>query len=129
MIPEEYKKDIIGAGINFMRSITVAYGTDVGMKLFDTIADSIDSDIKSQIFIALLTGEYNGQISISGRMPNSDKIQLIKAIRTYDKRDFGLKEAKEMVESLDDGKTITLQVFTHRSDEALRTLREIGCYV
>jgi hypothetical protein len=45
MIPSEHKAEIITTGINFMRAITEAYGSDEGMRLWDTIATTLDSDI------------------------------------------------------------------------------------
>ena len=63
MIPAAYKEDIIQIGINFMRSITEAYGTDEGMKLWDTIASTLDPDVKGEIFFDMLTGDYNGIIN------------------------------------------------------------------
>ena len=65
MIPAEHKEDIIQSGINFMRVITEAYGTDEGMKLWDTIATTLDPDVKGQIFFAMLTGDYNGIINVA----------------------------------------------------------------
>ena len=65
MIPAEFKEDIIQSGINFMRVITEAYGTDEGMKLWDTIATTLDPDVKGQIFFAMLTGDYNGIINVA----------------------------------------------------------------
>jgi len=55
MIPVEHKEDVIQSGINFMRAITSAYGTDEGIKLWDTIANTLDTDVKGEIFFAMLT--------------------------------------------------------------------------
>ena len=95
MIPADFKEDIIQSGINFMRSITEAYGTDEGMKLWDTIASTLDPDVKGQIFFAMLTGDYNGVVSISSAQAGSDRVWRIKAIRSVTDPSLGLKEAKD----------------------------------
>lgn len=129
MIPAEYKEDIIQSGINFMRSITEAYGTDEGMKLWDSIASVLDPDIKGQIFFAMLTGEYNAIISIAGRQPGANRVSLIKAIRTATSPSLGLKEAKDLSDLLDSGKTIKLNVDPKNRSIALSELRNAGFYV
>lgn len=83
MIPEENKQDIIQSGINFIRSVTEAYGSDEGMKLWETMADTLDPSIKGHIFFAMLTGEYNSVISIykSNEHTGANKVSMIKALR------------------------------------------------
>lgn len=129
MIPTDHKQDIIQSGINFMRSITEAYGTDEGMKLWDTIASTLDPDVKGQIFFAMLTGEYNGIITISGHQPGANRVAMIKAIRSVDKRSPGLKEAKDLSDWLSSGKSIKLEVDPKNRGQALVELRNVGFYV
>lgn len=127
MIPAEHKEDIIQSGINFMRSITEAYGTDEGMQLWEKIASVLDSDIKGQIFFAMLTGEFNGIISISSRRPDANRVALIKSIRVV--TGLGLKEAKDLSDLLDSGKTIKLNVDPKTRNLSLTELRNAGFYV
>jgi hypothetical protein len=129
MIPAEHKEDIIQSGINFMRSITEAYGTDEGMKLWDSISSVLDPDIKGQIFFALLTGEYNAIISIASRQPGANRVSLIKAIRSVTSPSLGLKEAKDLSDLLESGKTIKLNVDPKNRNIALSELRNAGFYV
>lgn len=129
MIPAEFKEDIIQSGINFMRSITEAYGTDEGMKLWDQIASVLDPDVKGQIFFAMLTGEYNGIVKISGAQSGADRIWRIKAIRSVTTPSLGLKEAKDLSDLLDSGKTITINVNPKKRNEALKELRLAGFHV
>ena len=124
MIPAENKEQIIQSGMNFMRSITEAYGTDEGMKLWDTIASTLDPDIKGQIFFAMLTGEYNGIITISSRNPHSNKISVIKAIREV--TGLGLKEAKDLSDMLDSGKSIRIECNPRNRLRSLQILRAAG---
>lgn len=124
MIPAQYKQDIIQSGINFMRSITEAYGTDDGMKLWDTIADTLDPEIKGQILFALLTGDYSGSITLTGASPISDKVALIKALRNV--ANLSLKEAKDMCDMVLTGTPQKIQVNTKNRNGVLRELRDAG---
>lgn len=127
MIPTEYKQDVIQSGINFIRSITEAYGTDEGMKLWDNIASVLDPDVKGQIFFAMLTGEYNGVVSISSHQAGSDRVWRIKSIRAV--TGLGLKEAKDLSDLLDAGKTIKLNINPKQRNEALAELRNAGFHI
>lgn len=98
MIPEQNKEDIVQSGIIFMRSITEAYGTDEGIKLWDSITSALDPDIKGKIFFALLTGDFEGNITISDCYSSADRIRMIKAVRLVG--GLGLKEAKDLCDDL-----------------------------
>ena len=102
MIPEDHKTAIISNGLHFMRSITEAYGADEGLRLWTTIADTLDPDIKGQLFLAMITGNYNDRIYLNGlSLAGQDNaVACIKAIREWDKRGPGLKEAKDMYDRL-----------------------------
>lgn len=124
MIPADRKDDVIQSGINFMRSITEAYGTDDGMKLWDTIASTLDPDVKGEIFFAMLTGEYNNIISISSYQPGLNRVGMIKAIRAV--TGLGLKEAKDLSDELTNGKVIKLSCDPKRRLQYLNELRSAG---
>jgi ribosomal protein L7/L12 len=126
MIPAEHKEDIIQSGINFMRSITEAYGTDDGMKLWDAIATTLDPDVKGQIFFAMLTGEYTNIITVSGHNPAANRVAMIKAIRTVDRRGPGLKEARDMSDLISAGKSIKIEVDPANRSRAIMELRSAG---
>lgn len=129
MIPEEHKTDIIQSGINFIRSITEAYGSDEGMKLWETIAETLDPSVKGNIFFAMLTGEYNSVINIYKADTHANKVSLIKSLRTVDKRRLNLKEAKDMCDSLLVGNTIRVEVEPNTRNSALLQLRMAGFVV
>ncbi len=126
MIPEEHKQDIIQSGINFIRSITEAYGSDEGMKLWETMADTLDPSIKGHIFFAMLTGEYNSVINIYKFVSGTNKVSMIKALRVVDKRRLGLKEAKDMCDRLLVGNSIKVEVEPNTRNSALLQLRMAG---
>ena len=101
MIPHEHKDEIISSGISFLRSITLAYGSETGMELWDTIATTLDPDIKGAIFFSMLTGESGSRITIRDydRAPQGgNKVTIIKAIREV--TGLGLKDAKDQADIL-----------------------------
>ena len=127
MIPEEHKVDIIQSGISFMRSITEAYGTDEGMKLWDNIASVLDPDVKGQIFFAMLTGQYNDLVVLKGvdSRANNNAVACIKEIRQWS--GFGLKEAKDLVEGAP--QTVKEGVAKAEAEELKKKLEEAGASV
>lgn len=98
MIPEDHKTAVVSNGMHFMRAITEAYGADEGLKLWETIADTLDPDVKGQIFLAMITGNYNDRVHLKGLhfSGQNNAVACIKAIREWDRRGLGLKEAKDM---------------------------------
>ena len=127
MIPAEFKDQVVQSGISFMRSITDAYGTEAGLQLWDTISNTLDPDVKGQIFFALLTGNSSSDIYISSVKPNSNKIEVIKAIRTS--TGFGLKEAKDAADLLWMSTPVTLQVDPKNRMTYVQQLRTAGCHI
>ncbi len=66
MIPQDHNNAVISTGLHFLRAITEAYGSDQGMQLWETIADTLDPDVKGQIFFAMLTGTHNDTVVVRG---------------------------------------------------------------
>ena len=132
MIPEEHKVDIITSGIQFIRAITECYGTDTGMKMWETMADTIDPDVKGQIFFAMITGEYQNKLRCSVNYAvyslNPDKVRMIKEIRTW--TGLGLKEAKDMADDMIDNRgNHVITVSADKYQEARRGLIGAGVTV
>jgi hypothetical protein len=129
MIPEEHKEELIQSGINFMRSITTVYGADEGMKLWESISAAVDPDIKGQIFFAMLTGEYDDLVRLSGFNPGYSAVDRIKALRHATTPGLSLKEAKDLHDLLKDGATIKIKINPKKRNIALDALRDGGFYV
>jgi Ribosomal protein L7/L12 C-terminal domain len=132
MIPEAHKDEIINSGITFMRSITEAYGSDEGMKLWDAIASTLDPDVKGQIFFTLLVGDYRGEIRLRGMTPvqtqNVNKVAVIKQIREVTNN--GLKEAKDLADAMWGGADIRLPVTeSGKRGQYIIEFRKLGCNV
>lgn len=105
MLPEEHKSDLITSGIQFLRTITEAYGSEKGMEMWEKISDAIDPDLKGQIFFAMLTGDYEGTIIVTGVQDNM-LINSIKEIRAA--TGWGLKDSKDFVDAVRAGRPGTV---------------------
>lgn len=128
MIPEEFKAEIVQNGTMFMRSITKAYGAEEGMKLWETIANTLDPAIKGEIFFAMLTGDnYDDRITIS-KSNSIDRVAQIKAIRTVN--GMGLKDAKDLHDKLwIGGHAITISCNPKNRVASIRVLQNAGLTV
>ena len=124
MIPEDHKTAVISNGLHFMRSITEAYGADEGMRLWETIASTLDPDVKGQIFFAMLTGTHNNRIVLRRVGLNTDRVARIKEIRNW--TGLGLKEAKDASDSVEMGKSVSLTVRPQDYSVAVVGLRRAG---
>ena len=132
MLPEQYKDELISAGIAFMQTVADIYGSEKGMELWSTIADTIDTDLKGEVFMAMLTGKYRqDKIHIKapflGQIP--EKIKLIRCIREYDRRNLGLKDAKDITDRLETGSHEVLEVNPEIRPTFIVELRKIGMVV
>ena len=127
MIPEEHKDAVIANGLHFMRSITEAYGADEGMRLWETIAGTLDPDVKGQIFFAMLTGTHNNKIVLRRVGSDTDRVARIKEIRNWS--GLGLKEAKDLSDMVELGKPMSLTVKPQEYSAAVVGLRRVGFQV
>lgn len=93
MIPEEHKEQIVESGIDFLRTIKDAYGSENALELWDQINAVLDPEIKGLILMRLLTGDYSGSITVTG-FYGSDRVHRIKTLREIS--GLGLKESKDL---------------------------------
>lgn len=113
--------------INFMQSIVRHYGQEKGLEIWEKIADTCDPALKGDIFVAMLTGEFSGRISIAKITDGANAVSCIKALRSVDNRRLGLKEAKDMYDNLKYGnKTISVEVDGKNRGQAVSELRSVG---
>jgi hypothetical protein len=126
-IPKDHEPQLLQSGIHFMRSITEAYGSEEGMRLWDAIASTLDPDIKGKIFIALLTGEYNDQLTLQIDMVkyrgHVNRVEGIKAIRMA--TGLGLKEAKDIHDNLALGKVEKITIDPATRTQTIRNLDSV----
>ena len=127
-ISTEHMDAVISDGIAFLRSITTAYGSDEGMKLWDTIASTLDPNIKGKIFFSMLTNTHEDRVTLSGAVAGTNKINCIKIIRQY--TGLGLAEAKNAYENAGDyGSKVVLKVDPKNRREFIDELRQNGMIV
>ena len=126
-IPEEHKSAIIHDGLAFMRSITDCYGTDTGLNLWDQICSVLDPNVRGEIFLAMLTGQYSpGRLCISGI--SSNRVSVIKTIREV--TGLGLKEAKDLNDDMQVGLAVSISISNGLTREyAAQKLRAVGVIV
>lgn len=128
MITDEHMDAIVSDGIAFIRSITTAYGSDTGMELWDTIANTLDPAIKGKIFFAMLTGSHEDRVTLTGSVAGSNKIACIKIIRQY--TGMGLAESKHAYENAGDyGQTVAVKVDPKQRRAFIDELRQNGMIV
>lgn len=145
MIPTEHKQQVVQSGIDFMRSITLAYGSDTGTELWDTIVSTLGPDVKGAILFSMLTGEDSNRITIRSVQGNgANKVAVIKAIREV--TGMGLKDAKDQSDILmggggynsisgqsnryPTGQPITLKIQDGlQRNVCVHTLQQAGCVI
>lgn len=127
MITEQTKFELIHSSINFLKTVTRAYGNEKGMQLWETIADTVDPSLKGDVFTAMLMGNYRGIIFVHSCQDSSNRVGMVKAIRSVD--GSGLKEAKDLMEKLVDGQSIEIKCDPMKYHEGIAILRMAGMNV
>ena len=123
-IASEQMAAIVSDGIAFIRSITNAYGSEEGMKLWETIADTLDPNIKGKIFFAMLTGGHDDRVTMTSIGNGADKIRCIKTIRQY--TGYSLTDSKNAYESVTFGQSVTIKVEPKSRRDCINDLRLWG---
>lgn len=121
-------EEVIQTGIAFIRALTEYHGADQGIRLWNAISQHVDPNLKGQIFFSMLTGSCGGQIIISARRSDADKIALLKALRsTGDPNSLGLKEAMALLKEIDEHhRTIRITVKPSKRTATVYNLRAAG---
>ena len=55
-ITADQQQELLNNGTALLRTITEIWGADIGMKMWDNIADTVGADFKGAVFFALMTG-------------------------------------------------------------------------
>jgi ribosomal protein L7/L12 len=121
------RSQLLADTIAFMQSLVRHYGESRGMETFERLADHVDPTLKGEVFIAMLTGQFSGRITLHGIANGANAVACIKAIRALDSRRLGLKEAKDIYDGLKyNGKTAVLEVPSNDRGRAAGELRTAG---
>lgn len=132
MLPEKHREELIDSSIAFMQTVAEIYGPEKGQELWTAIADTIDPDLKGEVFMAMLTGRYRtDKVHVKNPYlnPIQNKVAVIKCIRAHDSRRLGLKEAKDIADRLDMGGKDVLEVEPHLRPAFVVELRKLGLHV
>jgi hypothetical protein len=118
--------EVIFDGIRFMESLARHYGAERSIEVWDQLGEVLGLDVKSQVFLAMLTGESSNRIRVS-RGTCTDAVAAVRAIRQA--TGMGLKEAKDAWD-LTAIKTVTIDnVQRELRSDFVRDLRYIGMRV
>lgn len=125
----QYKPNaaVVRSARAFIRSLCETYGHTQGMDVWDKIREVLGDQAASDIFLGMLTGDYQG---LTVKSVGHLKIEAIKEVRNF--TGMGLKEAKDFVEavqyhgpkSIPDGAIPDSQV-----DNFILAMNRIGCVV
>jgi len=118
--------EVIFDGIRFMESLARHYGAERSIEVWDQLGEVLGPDVKSRVFLAMLTGESSNRIRVS-RGTCTDAVAAVRAIRQA--TGMGLKEAKDAWD-LTAIKTVTIvNVQRDLRSDFVRDLRRIGMRV
>lgn len=60
----ELEDEVIFDGIRFMESLSRCYGAEQAVAVWDRLGEALGTDIKHQVFFAMLTGETSNRMRI-----------------------------------------------------------------
>jgi hypothetical protein len=120
LLPDTMQSDLLESGMMFMKSITDAYGADTGMQLWDTIASTLDPEIKGQIFFRMLTGDGPNHLTLLSSQARSlgQFVALIRLIRMA--TGLGLKEAKDICDLVEAGSRQKIKLLPTADKNAIK---------
>ena len=130
MIPEEYKERIVYDSLTLLSTICKAYGSEEGIKMWETISEALDPELKGLMFDAMLGGFSNTKLVLKGMTANQlapSKVNFIRTVRQY--TNLGLKEAKDICDAVESGKTITIEIPAELRKSAYSDFRNLGIMV
>jgi hypothetical protein len=116
---------IVSDSLALIRTITTIYGSDEGMKLWETIADTLGPDVKGKVFFAMLTGSYEDGVVLIDKQYDSNRAECIKLIRLY--TGMSLMDSKAAYEKAGDrGAKVSLAVDVKDRAKMISELRQNG---
>lgn len=133
-LAHEQQEELLNSGIALLRTITEIWGADVGMEMWDNIADTVGVDFKGAVFFSLMTGRNVGPVRLINMNGVQQYVEVIKCVRNY--TGLGLKDAKDLCDHVRAGgvEKITLgmsggdnTVATAQRAACVKRLRDLGC--
>jgi len=126
---QDTMEPVIRDGIRFLESLTRHYGHEEGMRIWEGIGEVVGTEVKGQIFFAMLSGETSNRVGFlqGSASTTGNTVSCIKAIRGY--TGMGLKEAKDAF-ALSASKRSYVECFDSSAAHSLCVaLRGFGCVV
>jgi len=120
------RERLIQSSVDFIRCLTDNYGVEAGMRMWATIADTVDPKLKGDIFFAVISGAQSGFVVLSN-IKTTDRVAAVKEIRTWS--GMGLKEAVDAVKSVESGKITKIEIDPKNHHSAVAGLRRVGFVV
>jgi hypothetical protein len=122
-----YSTTLVSTAIEFLRVAGHELGAEFGQEKVNAMLDAFDPELKAQVFMHLLMGEYSYAPQIFLAKPGVNypsKIEVIKVIRGV--TGFGLREAKDIADAADHGPTAIKGQWTSEQRRKLAT--ELAVY-
>jgi hypothetical protein len=119
-------EEIVDTGIPFLNAITTHYGTETGFALWTKLCESMPTEVRDGIFLAMLSGKSPRTVRVIGYSGNN-KIERIKALRTVAHVD--LKEAKDLDDGIVNGQAFNLTYLPQCSRRGVCDTLKMAGYV
>ena len=124
---EEAVDSLVFTGVDFVRCVTETFGAGTGMKVWDAMASAIGEDLRGRIFMSILTGDGDGNITIQGNRTlktTNQFIPFIKLLRAA--TGYGLKEAKDVADEIELGVSKRIKLPMKVKQTFVKECRAIG---
>jgi hypothetical protein len=123
------KTQLIRDSIQFMKSMSQHFGAEEGMRLWNSIAETLGSELKQEIFFSLLTGQSGPSIKLECQqgqhsIVDQQRVPLVKLIRSHAGCD--LKTGIDLMRKLSSGEPVDVIVDPHRRQAAMEDFRSFG---
>ena len=128
MNPPDTMDMVVRDGIRFLQSLTIHYGQEEGLRIWDGIGEVVGQDVKGRIFFTMITGEAPTRVGfLTTTAADGYAVPIIKAIRGS--TGLSLKEAKDAYDASLTRRTY-VECANNESARALEiALRGFGCNV
>lgn len=102
-----YSKIFVRRTAEWIKLVRDELGTEKGMKCFDLLREMHGDDLAGDVLFTLM-GQRTETLTLSKKSFLANKIEVIKCIRRIS--NLGLKEAKDVMESIDAGEPVELAI-------------------
>lgn len=120
-------QNLINDGIQFLHSLTVYYGQEKGLEVWDHINEVIDTEVRAKVLFTLIGNPSRTKIEFKSDS-HVNGVSCIKTIRSH--TGMGLKDAKDLWdESREVGKRARINIDRKSYKQLRDDLIAIGCQI